>query len=131
MAIPEGRNAAGFTLSCQRITGSGDNFARIGTNQQVCALGDGNGALRVIAQRKAGDTESRGLFLDATRIGEDELGFAQETEKIEVPDGRNCWATGKKWSKESIITLPTMKMLLRGRPSFIGGSMAPSSVTQR
>jgi hypothetical protein len=47
----------------------------------------GDGALRVIAQRKAGDAESRGLFLDATRIGEDELCFAQETEKIEVPYG--------------------------------------------
>src|ERR1700687_597375 len=89
MAVPEGRNAVCFTLSCQRITSSGQNFARIGTNQQVCALGDGNGALRVLAQRKARDTESRGLFLDATRIGEDDLCFAQETEKIEVPDGRN------------------------------------------
>src|SRR5260370_42242181 len=89
MAVPEGRNAAGFALACQRITGSGDYLARIGTNQQVCALGDGNGALRVLAQRKAGHTESRGLFLDATRIGEDELCFAEETEKIEVPDGRN------------------------------------------
>jgi hypothetical protein len=89
MAVPEGRNAARYTLSCQRTTRSDDNVARIGTNQQVCALGDGDGALRVIAQRKAGDTKSRGLFLDATRIGEDELCFAQETEKIEVPYGRN------------------------------------------
>src|ERR1700732_2577205 len=89
MAVPEGRNVACFTLSCQRITRSGDNFARIGANQQVCSLGDGNGALCVLTQRKAGDAESRGLFLDATRIGEDELGFAQETEKIEVAYGRN------------------------------------------
>jgi len=48
MAVPERRNAAGFALACQRITG-GDYLARISTDQQVCALGNSDGAFRVLA----------------------------------------------------------------------------------
>src|SRR5437879_3836592 len=89
MAVPERRDAAGFTLARQSVTRSRDDLARIRTNQKVGTLGDGDGALGIFAQGKAGDAESCGFFLDAARIGEHEAGFAQETEKIEVSDRRN------------------------------------------
>jgi hypothetical protein len=87
MAIPQGRDAASFALACQSITGGSDDFDRIGTNKQVGTFRDGDGALGVLAQGETGNAESGGFFLDAAGIGEDELGFAQETEKIEIPTG--------------------------------------------
>src|SRR5690348_14648059 len=89
MTVPQRRDAASFTFARQGATRSSNDLAGIRTNQKVGTLGDGDGALGIFAQGKAGDAESRGLFLDATGIGEHEAGFAQETEKIEVPDGRN------------------------------------------
>src|SRR5713226_3505198 len=89
MAVPERRYAANFAPACQGVTGGGHNLGGIGANEEVCALGDGDGALGVLPQGEAGDAESGGLFLDATGIGQDELCFAQETEKIEIADGRN------------------------------------------
>src|SRR5229473_6482461 len=89
VAVPEWGDAAGFASACQGVAGGGDDFDRIGANQQVCAFGDGDGALGVLPQGEAGDAESGGLFLDATRIGQDKLCFAQETEKIEISNGRN------------------------------------------
>jgi hypothetical protein len=89
MAIPQGRDAASFALACQSITGGSDDFDRIGTNKQVGTFRDGDGALGVLAQGEAGNAESGGFFLDAAGIREDELGFAQETEKIEVADWRD------------------------------------------
>jgi len=41
MAIPQRGNAACFALARQRITGGGDNRARISTNEQIGAFGDG------------------------------------------------------------------------------------------
>src|SRR5438477_10945816 len=89
MAVPERRDAAGFTLARQSVTRSRDDLARIRTNQKVGTLGDGNRALGIFTQCEAGDAESGGLFLDAAGISEHEAGFAQETEKIEVSDRRN------------------------------------------
>src|SRR5690349_24715570 len=87
MAIPKGRNSPSPALPGQSITGSGNNVAWIRANEQIGALGDGNGALGVFPQGKARNPQSGGFFLDATGIGEDELGFAQQAEKIEIADG--------------------------------------------
>src|SRR5438876_1057886 len=89
MTVPKRRNAAGFTLARQGITRGSDDLAWIRADQEVGTLGDGDGALGIFTQGEAGDAESRGFFLDAAGIGEHEAGFAQETEKIEVPNGRN------------------------------------------
>ncbi len=89
MAVPKRGNPASFALARQGITGGGDYLARISTNQQICALRDGDRALGVLTQSETGDAKSSGFFLNTPRVGEDELCFAQETQKIEVPDGRN------------------------------------------
>ncbi len=43
MAVPERRDAASFASARQGGAGGGDDLGRIGANQQVCALGDGDG----------------------------------------------------------------------------------------
>ncbi len=58
------------------ITGGGDNLARIGTNEQIRALRDGDRALRVFPQGEVGDAKSGGFLLDPTRVGEDQLCLA-------------------------------------------------------
>ena len=58
-----------FALARQGITGGGDYLARISTNEQICALRDGDGALGVLAQGETGDAKRGGFFLDAARIG--------------------------------------------------------------
>ena len=67
------------------LSGSDDSCG-IGANEQVCTLGDGDGALGVFAEGQAGHAESGGFFLDAARIGEDESGFAEEAEEIEIAE---------------------------------------------
>jgi len=94
MAVPKRGNAACFAPARKGITGGGDNLARIRTNEQIGTLGDGDGALRIFPQGEARDAECGGFFLDAARVGEDQLCFAQETEKIEVADGRNELQSG-------------------------------------
>src|SRR5229473_327718 len=89
VAVPEWGDAAGFAPAREGVAGGGDDLGRIGANQQVCAFGDGDGALGVLTQGEARDAESGGFFLDAAGIGQDELRFAQKTEKIEIADGGN------------------------------------------
>src|SRR5437660_1304686 len=89
MTVPQRRDAARFTPARQGITRSSDDLARIRTNQQIGTLGDSDGALGIFPQGEARDTESRGFLLDAAGIGKDKLCFAEQTEKIEVPNRRN------------------------------------------
>lgn len=63
MPIPEGRNAAGFAIPGKYLFGGSDDFCGIGTDELVCAFGDGDGALGVLAEREAGDAQGTILEL--------------------------------------------------------------------
>jgi len=89
MAIPEGRDAAGLAFSGEDVLCGGENFGGVGADEDIGAFGDGDGAFGIFAKRQAGDAEGGGFFLDAAGIGEDEGGFAEKAEKIEIADGRD------------------------------------------
>lgn len=89
MAIPEGRNAARLALSGKDGLGGGDDFCGIRSDEEVRALRNRDRALGVFAKGKAGDAQSGGFFLNAAGIRQDERGFAEEAEKIEIADGRD------------------------------------------
>jgi len=89
MAIPEGRNAARLALSGKNGLSGGDDFCWIRSDEEVRAFGNRDGALGVFAKGEAGDAESGGFFLNAAGIRQNERGFAEEAEKIEIADGRD------------------------------------------
>jgi len=82
MAVPERGDAAGLAFSGEDGLGCGYDFCRVGSDEKVCAFGNGDGTLGVFPQCKAGDAEGGGLFLNAAGIGEDQGGLAGQAEKI-------------------------------------------------
>jgi len=106
VAVPERGNPASFAPARQGITGGGDYLTGISANQQICALGNGDRALGVLAQGEAWDAKRGGFFLNATRVGEDERRLAQETQKIEIPNRRNEPQLGM------MLVAPLRQMLL-------------------
>ena len=89
VAVPERWNAAGLAFSSEDRLSGGDDFGRVGANELVGPLRDGDGALGVLAESEAGDAEGGGFFLDAAGIGQDQRGFAKQAEEIEITDGRD------------------------------------------
>ncbi len=69
VAVPERWNPASFALARQGTTGGSDYLTGISANQQICALGNGDRALGVLAEGEAWDAKRGGFFLDATGIG--------------------------------------------------------------
>jgi len=89
MAVPVWRNAARLALSGNDGLGGGDDFCWIRSDEEVRALRNRDRALGVFAKGEAGDAESGGFFLNTAGIRQDERGFAQEAEKIEIADRRD------------------------------------------
>ena len=89
VAVPKRRDAAGLAFSGEDGLGCGCDFCRVGSDEEVCAFGNGDGALGVFAESETGDAEGGGFFLDAAGIGEDQRGFAEQAEKIEIAHGRD------------------------------------------
>ena len=89
MAIPKGRDAAGFAFPGKDVLRGGENFCGICADELICAFRNGDGAFGVFAKSEARDTQSGGLFLNAAGVGEDQCGFAEQAEKIEIAYGRN------------------------------------------
>src|SRR5579859_74756 len=89
VAVPERWDAAGLAFSGENIMGGGNDFCGIGSNELVCALRDCDRALGVLAEGEAGDAEGGGFFLDTAGIGQDQRGFAEQAEEIEITDGRD------------------------------------------
>ena len=50
---------------------------------------DGDGAFGVFAKSEAGDAQGSGFLLNAAGVGQDQCGFAEQAQKIEIADGRN------------------------------------------
>jgi hypothetical protein len=69
VAVPERGNPASFAPARQGTTGGSDYLTGISANQQICALGNGDRALGVLAEGEAWDAKRGGFFLDATGIG--------------------------------------------------------------
>ena len=73
-------------------------FCAIGTDEDIRALGDGDRALGVFADRDAGDAQRRRFLLQAARIGQDELALVNRgagnrgTPSVPGPAGRPCAA---------------------------------------
>jgi len=89
VAVPKRRNAAGFAFSVEGVASSSDDLSRVSADKYVCAFADGDGPFGIFPESEAGDAEGGGFLLDAARIGEDESGFAEKAEKIEIADGRD------------------------------------------
>ena len=49
-----------------------------------CAQLHGNGPFGILSQRQAGDAQATGLFLDAARVGQHQLGLFLQAERIQV-----------------------------------------------
>lgn len=78
LAIPESRNAGRLGVAGEDLRGGGSDFCGIGADELVSALRNRDRAFGIFAKLKARDAESSGFFLHATRIGEDERGFAEK-----------------------------------------------------
>jgi hypothetical protein len=87
VAVPERRNTAGFAFSDEGVASSGDDPGGISANEHVCSFGDGDRPLGVFAESEAGDTKGCGFLLDASGIGEDKRGFAEQAKKVEIANG--------------------------------------------
>lgn len=88
MPIPRFRAAAAFAVSAQRLRDTGTNCLRVGADQGVGALGEGDRAFGVLAQGNAGYAERGGFFLHAAGVGEDDCRVAHHAEHLEIADGR-------------------------------------------
>src|SRR5712664_300935 len=84
LAIPERRDAAGLSFAGQSVAGGGDDFGRIGADEQIGAFRNRDGAFGVLPQSEAGYAESGGLLLDAAGVRKDERRFAEKAKKIEI-----------------------------------------------
>src|SRR6266404_2924944 len=89
MAVPEGWDAAGLAFAGQSVAGHGDDFGRISANEQIGAFRNRDGTFGVLPQSETGHAESGGLLPDAAGVRENEGGFAEKAEKIEIAHRRD------------------------------------------
>ncbi len=66
-----------------------DDSCGVCSYEYICALGDGDRALGILAQGQARDTERRGFFLDAPLVGQSQGSLAEQAEKIEISQWLN------------------------------------------
>src|SRR2546428_4701528 len=96
--IPERRDATRFGFTGKHCLRPGNDFVGMGADELIGALGNRDGALGVIAQGEARYAERGGFFLDAARIGEDQSRAVQQTQKVEITDGRHQAELGDRKS---------------------------------
>ncbi len=54
------------------------------SRQDIGAHRDGNGPLRIFTYGDTGNAQTRGLLLDAARVGDHQCGVAHEPQEIQV-----------------------------------------------
>jgi hypothetical protein len=89
MAVPELGYVPGLTFSGKNLCGGSDNLGWVRAYQQICSFRNGNRALGVFAQRQAGHIQGSRFFLDGAGVRQDQSGFTEEAEKIEIADRSN------------------------------------------
>ena len=67
--------------------GLGDDVLRIGADETVGALGDGDRPFGVVPHGQAGHPQHRALLLHSTGVGEDHRGMVEQRHHVEVGQG--------------------------------------------
>src|SRR6266568_8004723 len=84
MPIPEWRRSALLTVPSKDLLSSCHDLGRVCSYENICATGNSDRTLGVLAQRQARDAECRGFFLDAPGVGQSQHSLTEQAEKIEI-----------------------------------------------
>ena len=86
LAIPE-RRLSGLYRPAQLTKSVVDNVLFADPGKDVRPVSKGDWPFRILPQRHAGDAQHGGLFLEPSRIRQDEFGLGEQAEEIHITKG--------------------------------------------
>ena len=89
MPIPKLWETPRFPLSCEDGIYAIADFGRIQTYNLIGPVGHRHGAFRILAEGETRYAEGCGFLLNASGVGQNQLGPAKQEQKIKVTYGRD------------------------------------------
>ena len=83
-AVPEGRRPGQGRRMVQGPEGFLQDHLRVGPDDLVRPMGDGDGTLRAVAQGEARNAQDGRLFLNSPRVGQDETRSTHQRDEVEI-----------------------------------------------